>query len=86
MYSSLYIIVVNMLGLVAQNMLSLPKFVFKGSFSSLVNFKSNVLVYFAKKNVKSFCTAKGPHIFMANSGSVFGYNMSNDIFLFYSIP
>ena len=31
-------------------------------------------MFFAKKNVKNFCTAKVPHIFFGKNDSIFGYN------------
>ena len=60
---------------VVQSIVSLTKSLVNDSLSLLVRLKSSVLIFFAEKNVRSFCTAKAPHIFSAKNGSVFMYNM-----------
>ena len=62
-------------GPVVQSIVSLTKSLVNDSLSLLVPLKSSVLIVFAEKNVRSFCTAKAPHIFLAKNGSVFMYNM-----------
>ena len=34
----------------------------------------NILIFFAEKNVSSFCTAKATHIFSAKNFSIFAYH------------
>ena len=62
-------------GPVVQSIVSLTKSLVNDSLSLLVRLKSSLLILFAEKNEKSFCTAKAPHIFSAKNGSVFMYNM-----------
>ena len=62
-------------GPVVQSIVSLTKSLVNDSLSLLVRLKSSVLIFFAEKNVRSFCSAKAPHIFSAKNASVFMYNM-----------
>ena len=62
-------------GPVVQSIVSLTKSLVNDSLSLLVRLKSSVLICFAERNVRSFCTAKAPHIFSTKNGSVFMYNM-----------
>ena len=65
----------NIQGPVVQSIVSLTKLLVNDSLSLLVRLKSSVLIFFCRKNERSFCTAKAPLIFSAKNGSVFMYNM-----------
>ena len=45
----------------------------KDSFSRMVLTKSIAIIFFDKKIVRSFCSAKATHIFLAKHDSVFTY-------------
>ena len=53
------------------------KLLVKDSYSPLVYIKSSELIFYAEKNVSSFCSAKASHIILAKNCSVFVYNMFN---------
>ena len=42
--------------------------------SVLVDSIYNILIFFAEKNVSSFCIAKATHIFSAKNFSIFAYH------------
>ena len=61
--------IVNIQGPVVQSIVSLTKSLVSDPLSLLVRLKSSVLIFFAEKNERSFCTAKAPLIFSAKNGS-----------------
>ena len=64
----------NFQGPVVQSIVCLTKLFIKDLLSLTAHTKSNQVIFFAEKNVRSFCSAKAPHIFSAKNGSVFAYN------------
>ena len=56
----------KVLGPVVQSVVSLTSSLRVISLNVLVESIYNILIFFAEKNVSSFCTAKATHIFSAN--------------------
>ena len=63
------------LGPVVQSVVSLTSTLRVISLTVLANSIYNILIFFAEKNVSSFCTAKATHIFSAKNFSIFAYHL-----------
>ena len=61
------------LGPVVQSIVSLTSSLRVISLTVLADSIYNFLIFFAEKNVSSFCTAKATHIFSAKNFSIFAY-------------
>ena len=61
------------LGPVVQSVVSLTSSLRVISLTVLADSIYNMLIFFAEKNVSSFCTAKATHIFSAKNFSIFAY-------------
>ena len=62
------------LGPVVQSVVSLTSSLRVISLTVLADSIHNILIFFAEKNVSSFCTAKATHIFSAKNFSIFAYH------------
>ena len=62
------------LGPVVQSVVSLTSSLRVISLTVLADSIYNILIFFAEKNVSSFCTAKATHIFSAKTFSIFAYH------------
>ena len=62
------------LGPVVQSVVSLTSSLRVISLNVLMDSIHNILIFFAEKNVSSFCTAKATHIFSAKNFSIFTYH------------
>ena len=62
------------LGPVVQRVVSLVGSFRVISLTVLADSIYNILIFFAEKNVSSFCTAKATHIFLAKNFSIFAYH------------
>ena len=62
------------LGPVVQSVVSLTSSLRVISLTVLADSIYNTLIFFAEKNVSSFCTAKATHIFSAKNFSIFAYH------------
>ena len=62
------------LGQVVQSIVSLTSSLRVISLTVLADSIYNILIFFAEKNVSSFCTAKATHIFSAKNFSIFAYH------------
>ena len=62
------------LGPVVQSVVSLTSSLRVISLTVLADSMYNILIFFAEKNVSSFCTAKATHIFSAKNFSIFAYH------------
>ena len=62
------------LGPVVQSVVSLTSSLRVISLTVLANSIYNILIFFAEKNVSSFCTAKATHIFSAKNFRIFAYH------------
>ena len=60
-------------GPVVQSVVSLTSSLRVISLTVLADSICNILIFFAEKNVSSFCTAKATHIFSAKNFSIFAY-------------
>ena len=63
------------LGPVVQSVVSLTSSLKVISLTVIVDSIHNILIFFAEKNVSSFCTAKATHIFSAKNFSIFVYHL-----------
>ena len=61
-------------GPVVQSVVSLTSSLRVISLTVLADSIYNNLIFFAEKNVSSFCTAKATHIFSAKNFSIFAYH------------
>ena len=61
-------------GPVVQSVVSLTSLLRVISLTVLVDSIHNILIFFAEKNVSSFCTAKATHILSAKNFSIFDYH------------
>ena len=61
-------------GPVVQSVISLTSSLRVISLTVLADSIYNILIFFAEKNVSSFCTAKASHIFSAKNFSIFAYH------------
>ena len=59
---------------VVQSIVSLTSSLRVISLTVLADSIHNILIFFAEKNVSSFCTAKATHIFSAKNYSIFTYH------------
>ena len=66
-------IVVNQ-GPVVQSVVNLTSSLRVISLTVLADSVYNILIFFAEKNVSSFCIAKATHIFSAKNFSIFAYH------------
>ena len=64
----------NGLGPVVQSVVSLTSSLRVISLTILADSIYNIPIFFAEKNVSSFCTAKATHIFSAKNFSIFAYH------------
>ena len=64
----------TVLGPVVQSVVSLMSSLRVISLTVLADSIYNILIFFAEKNVSSFCTAKATHIFSAKNFSIFAYH------------
>ena len=64
----------SILGPVVQSVVSLMSSLRVISLTVLADSMHNILIFFAEKNVSSFCTAKATHIFSAKTFSIFVYH------------
>ena len=62
------------LGPVVQSIVSLTSSLRVISLTVLTDSIYNILIFFAEKNVSSFCSAKATHIFSAKNFSIFAYH------------
>ena len=62
------------LGPDVQSVVSLTSSLRVISLTVLADSIYNILIFFAEKNVSSFCTAKATHIFSAKNFSIFAYH------------
>ena len=62
------------LGPVVQSVVSLTSSLRVISLTVFADSIYNILIFFAEKNVSSFCTAKATHIFSAKNFSIFAYH------------
>ena len=62
------------LGPVVRSIVSLMSSLRVISLTVLADSIYNILIFFAEKNVSSFCTAKATHIFSAKNFSIFAYH------------
>ena len=62
------------LGPVVQSVVSLTSSLRVISLTVLADSIYNILIFFAEKNVSSFCTAKATHIFSAKNCNIFAYH------------
>ena len=62
------------LGPVVQSIISLTSSLRVISLTVLADSIQNIVIFFAEKNVSSFCTAKATHIFSAKNFSIFAYH------------
>ena len=62
-------------GPVVQSVVSLTSSLRVISLTVLAGSIHNILIFFAEKNVSSFCTAKATHIFSAKNFSIFAYRL-----------
>ena len=62
------------LGPVVQSYVNLTSSLRVISLTVLADSIYNILIFFAEKNVSSFCTAKATHIFSAKNFSIFAYH------------
>ena len=62
-------------GPVVQSVVSLTSSLRVISLTVLADSIYNILIFFAEKNVSSFCTAKATHIFTAENFSIFAYHL-----------
>ena len=67
-------LICNSLGPVVQSVVSLMSSLRVISLTVLADSIYNILMFFAEKNVSSFCTAKATHIFSAKNCSIFAYH------------
>ena len=65
----------KILGPVVQSVVSLTSSLRVISLTILADSIDNILIFFAEKNVSSFCTAKATHIFPAKNFSIFAYDL-----------
>ena len=72
--STLAFISIENLGLVVQRVVSLTSLLRVISLTVLADSVHNILIFFAEKNVSSFCTAKATHIFSAKNFRIFAYH------------
>ena len=63
------------LGPVVQSVVSLMSSLRVISLTDLADSIYNILIFFAEKNVSSFCTSKATHIFSAKNFSIFAYHL-----------
>ena len=61
-------------GPVVQSVVSLTSSLRVISLTVLGDSVHNILIFFAEKNVSSFCNAKATHIFSAKNFSIFAYH------------
>ena len=61
-------------GPVVQSVVSLTNSLRVISLTILADSIHNILIFFAEKNVSSFCNAKATHIFSAKNFSIFAYH------------
>ena len=61
-------------GPVVQSIVSLTSSLRVISLTVLADSIYSILIFFAEKNVSSFCNAKATHIFSAKNFSIFAYN------------
>ena len=61
-------------GPVVQSVVSLTSSLRVISLTVLADSIHNILIFFAEKNVSTFCTAKATHIFSAKNFSIFAYH------------
>ena len=61
-------------GPVVQSVVSLTSSLRIISLTVLADLMYNILIFFAEKNVSSFCTAKATHIFSAKNFRIFAYH------------
>ena len=61
-------------GPIVQSVVSLTSSLRVISLTVLAGSVYNILIFFAEKNVSSFCTAKATHIFSAKNFSIFVYH------------
>ena len=64
-----------LLGPVVQSIVSLMSSLRVISLTVLADSVYNILIFFAEKNVSSFCSAKATHIFSAKNFSIFAYHL-----------
>ena len=64
----------NFQGPVVQSVVSLTSSLRVISLTVLADSLYNIPIFFAEKNVSSFCTAKATHIFSAKNFSIFAYH------------
>ena len=62
-------------GPVVQSVVSLTSSLRVISLTVLADSMHNILIFFAEKNVSSFCIAKATHIFSAKNFSIFAYHL-----------
>ena len=70
--------IVNLIGgqdPVVQSVVSLTSSLRVISLTILADSMYNILIFFAEKNVSSFCTAKATHIFSAKNFNIFAYHL-----------
>ena len=71
-------------GWVVQSMVGLTKLLVQDWLSPLVDIKSSVLIVFAEKNERSFCTeCKSSSHFLAKNNRVFAYSMLQNLMSHY---
>ena len=66
------------LGPVVRSVVSLTSSLWVILLTVLADSIYNILIFFAEKNVSSFCTAKATHIFSAKHFSIFAYHLMGD--------
>ena len=66
---------VHVLGPVVQSVVSLTSSLRVIPLTVLADSIYNILIFFAEKNVSSFCIAKATHIFSAKKFSIFAYHL-----------
>ena len=66
--------VITVQGPVVQSIVSLTSLLRVISLNVLVDTIHIILIFFAEKNVSSFCSAKATHIYSAKNFSIFAYH------------
>ena len=70
----IYLLPPKDLGPVVQSVVSLTRSLRVISLTVLTDSIYNILIFFAEKNVSSFCSAKATHIFSAKNFGIFAYH------------
>ena len=69
-----FVLLTSIQGPVVQSVVSLTSSLRVISLTVLADSIYNILIFFAEKNVSSFCTAKATHIFSAKNIRIFAYH------------